>query len=202
MADRKKATPKKPRKAATRKKSAPSHVTTPPASLPLFASDGVISPPMRVANRLDVTAPVTISGGGSLEVYRDDQQPTVAQPPAGVSIPIGWGIGPLQAATLKPDWASHVPEILQAAQDVVSLYTQLDAILGPLKRKPSPPGDNRASERAEAIRQFESDMRAAVWTSEVLREQLQSGHLSPRWLSRTATSSASLRKMRSATETG
>jgi hypothetical protein len=166
MVDRKKATPKKPRKAATRKKPVPRLITS----------------PVRVAHQLNVTSPITVSGAGSsLVVHGDDQaaEATGVPPPTHAIFrdsptPIGWGVGPLQAPLLKPDWAAHVPAILQAAQDLVSLYSQLDAILGHLKGRPSQPGDNTASERAEVIARFESDMRLAVWTREALQEQLQS----------------------------
>ena len=84
------------------------------------------------------------------------------------------GCSPLQATPLKPDWASHISAITQNAQDVVSLYLQLDAILAPLKGQPARPGDNRAQERAEAITDFENDARAAIFTREVLGDQLQS----------------------------
>jgi hypothetical protein len=89
-------------------------------------------------------------------------------------MPTGWGAATIQATPLKPDWASQVPEILQAARDVVSLYTQLDAILAPLKGQPARPGDNMAQDRAETITDFENDARAAIFTREVLGDQLQS----------------------------
>jgi hypothetical protein len=81
VADRKKATPRKPRKGATRKNPVPRHVTS----------------QVRVANQLNVTSPITTSQGESLEVYQDDQTtgatgipPTTHHIFRDGGVPVGW----------------------------------------------------------------------------------------------------------------
>lgn len=82
-------------------------------------------------------------------------------------------------AKLRADWQDGVSEILEDARAVMKLYEGLNAIFA-LPKGDLARGDNRASERAEAIAAFEEDKQTAAITAEILQGQLESRNPQPK----------------------